>query len=404
MKKKIAKSMPVERFEEVLYNMDDIKKQEKAAIEEQYWQAIEKEASSIVENEGKGGQLDPKAVIASAQENLLSKSPLHRTLQLCEAAICRATEIVEDYTAENTKRAYEGDLRYWEAWRKANGIQSDEQYKKEHIILFILQHIELMPGDIDDWLVSKGYKAKKGPHRLSTIKRRLVSLSRHLQMKKQPNPISDADIGTFLQTLTKKHGKGKAWHTALTKDFLNDILETFQEDTLIDKRDAALIFFGFSSGGRRRSEISSARFEDLKSVGDGYTYTIPKSKTDQAGDGREVPILGRAAILLRNWLNAGNIKDGFIFRSVTKGNMVQEKRLSDIDVNRIVKKRAKMAGYDESQFGAHSLRSGFVTESGRQNKPLGDTMALSGHNNVPTVMGYYQAGNVINNSAARLVD
>ena len=118
----------------------------------------------------------------------------------------------------------------------------------------------------------------------------------------------------------------------------------------------------------------------------------------------KVPVLGRAAILLKNWLEAGNITDGFIFRSIKKGGIVQDKCLSDIDVNRVVKKRAKMAGYDESQFGAHSLRSGFVTESGRQNKNLGDTMALSGHKSVPIAMRYYQAGNVINNSAANLAD
>jgi hypothetical protein len=43
----------------------------------------------------------------------------------------------------------------------------------------------------------------------------------------------------------------------------------------------------------------------------------------------------------------------------------------------IVKRRAQLAGL-EGDFGAHSLRSGFVTEAGRQNIPLGDTMAMTG--------------------------
>jgi hypothetical protein len=43
----------------------------------------------------------------------------------------------------------------------------------------------------------------------------------------------------------------------------------------------------------------------------------------------------------------------------------------------IVKRRAQLAGL-EGDFGAHSLRSGFVTEAGRQNIPLGATMAMTG--------------------------
>ena len=76
--------------------------------------------------------------------------------------------------------------------------------------------------------------------------------------------------------------------------------------------------------------------------------------------------------------------------------------LSPIDVHRIVRRRIKAAGYDEKSFGAHSLRSGFVTEGGRRGKPLGDIMAMTGHKSVHTAMRYYQVGSIINNSAANL--
>lgn len=78
--------------------------------------------------------------------------------------------------------------------------------------------------------------------------------------------------------------------------------------------------------------------------------------------------------------------------------------LSDIEVYRIVKLRLKKAGYDSTQYSAHSLRSGFVTEAGKRQKPLGDVMAMTTHKNVTTVMRYYQAGNIINNSASNLAD
>lgn len=427
MKRNIVKSDEISAFEETLDQAQETERQQKKLDEERYWSIVEKEACAIIENEGKNQRLDPKVVISKARDKVAGRDQalvkpsdmegeyalvipepgLNGGLTLTElynAAIASATENIENYTAENSKRAWAGDLAYWQAWRLANGIPTSEPYKKEHVILFVMQHADDMPSDVDNRLIEEGYKAKKGTHRITTIERRLASLSRYLRMQKMQNPCNDADISTLMQTLTKKHGSGRSWHFALTKDFLNDILETFREDTIIDRRDAALIFFGFSSGGRRRSEIASARFENLKEVGTGYVYTIPKSKTDQAGEGHSVPVVGRAALLLKNWLETANIRDGYIFRSVTKGGVVQEKRLSDIDVNRIVKKRIKCAGYNEKNFGAHSLRSGFVTESGRQRKPLGDTMALSGHRSVPTAMKYYQAGDVINNSAATLID
>lgn len=44
----------------------------------------------------------------------------------------------------------------------------------------------------------------------------------------------------------------------------------------------------------------------------------------------------------------------------------------------------------------------FITEAGLQGKLLGDVMAMSGHKTVALVNGFYQAGNAIQNAAAKL--
>lgn len=67
-----------------------------------------------------------------------------------------------------------------------------------------------------------------------------------------------------------------------------------------------------------------------------------------------------------------------------------------------MKKRAEMAGFDPDEFGGHSLRSGFVTETGRQDVPLGDVTALSGHRSDAVAMGYYQSGAVLQKPAGRV--
>jgi integrase len=68
----------------------------------------------------------------------------------------------------------------------------------------------------------------------------------------------------------------------------------------------------------------------------------------------------------------------------------------------IVKRRAHLAGLD-GDYGAHSLRSGFVTEAGRQNVPLGEAMALTGHRSVQTVMRCFQTGVVQHTRAGNLL-
>lgn len=69
----------------------------------------------------------------------------------------------------------------------------------------------------------------------------------------------------------------------------------------------------------------------------------------------------------------------------------------------IVQRRAALAGL-KGDFGGHSLRSGFVTEGGRQGIALPALMAMTEHRSVSSVIGYFQAGGVADNPAARLLD
>jgi len=50
----------------------------------------------------------------------------------------------------------------------------------------------------------------------------------------------------------------------------------------------------------------------------------------------------------------------------------------------IIKKRIALAGHNPAQYGAPSLRSGFITEAGRQGVHMGEVMQLSGHKSLET--------------------
>ena len=320
-----------------------------------------------------------------------------------DRSISRALEIIKEYSCENTRLANVGDLIYWQAWLSIIGFTFQQAVTEKEIFVFIIQHVEGLDPEVDKKLVEQRYKRKLGPHKLSTIKRRIISLSLFFDSLKWNNPCKSEAVKQLLFKLTKKYGESKPSGRAITSDILNDMLATCG-DKIIDLRDKALLLFTWSSGGRRRSEVSLANLEDLTELDDGnFVYRIPQSKNDQEKRGHVVPINGRAAIELKAWLSASKAKQGPIFRSIKRDGVIGG-RLWPNDVHRIVRRRLKKARYDETKYGAHSLRSGFVTTAGRHGKPIGDVMQMTTHRSVSILMKYYQAGNISNNSAANLID
>lgn len=152
--------------------------------------------------------------------------------------------------------------------------------------------------------------------------------------------------------------------------------------------------------------MAAADFADLKRVGDRqYVYRLHHSKTQQAGPKAnstpDKPVLGVAADALEAWMQASGLSEGPIFRRIWKTRLGP--RLSPAAVAEIVQRRAARAGL-EGDFGGHSLRSGFVTEGGRQGIALPALMAMTEHRSVASVIGYFQAGGVQDNPAARLLE
>ena len=104
-------------------------------------------------------------------------------------------------------------------------------------------------------------------------------------------------------------------------------------ERLIDLRDKALLLLGFS-GAFRRSELVGIDFEHISFDQEGVSILIPFSKTDQAGQGHHVEIPRRESsnncpiLALIKWLKASNIKNGPIFKPITKHGVILEQRLS----------------------------------------------------------------------------
>ncbi len=327
-------------------------------------------------------------------------------------------ELLREGESTNTRNSYQSAMRYWAAW---HALRFERQMQLPLdvacVLQFIIDHAQRqtgaglaseMPAHMDRALVEAGYKAREGPLSHNTLVHRMAVLSKAHQVHGLANPCQDGAVRELMSRTRKayaRRGEQPAKKDALTRDLLEQLLQTC-DDSLRGRRDRALLLFAWSSGGRRRSEVAGADMRHLRAVGpQEFIYTLAHSKTNQSG--RDVPenhkpVTGRAAQALADWLRAAAIQEGPIFRRIRKGGHVGEP-LSPAAVRDIVKQRCALAGV-EGDFSAHSLRSGFVTEAGRQNVPLPDTMALTGHSSVNTVLGYFRADSALSNRAARLLD
>lgn len=311
--------------------------------------------------------------------------------------------VLDAGTSRSTKRAYKRDLAYFTAWHRAT-FKRKPRYPiaVDTIIRFILDHNGKMDTAVDAALVAASHKQKPGPITLRSIRRYLSSLSVHHNERGLKNPVRDERVRLLLRRAQRARATERPHQkAAITADLLKKMITTC-DDSLHGKRDRAILLVGFASGGRRRSELANLRVEDLVKVKGGYVITVRASKTDQSGAGHEVPILGEAATALKKWLLASGLRSGPLFRGIAPNNIVSDS-ICGRTINRIVKHRVELIGLDASNFGAHSLRAGFITEAGRRGKTLGDAMALSGHRDSKVAGHYYRRAAVLENSASDML-
>lgn len=325
-----------------------------------------------------------------------------------------AEEILIAGEAENTRISYRSALRYWCAWFQARyGQPLTLPVPVPVVVQFIVDHmarlknnqlvIEL-PDETDRYLVNAGFKAELGPLKMSTVTHRLYVLSKLHQLRRVQNPCEDPQVRNLISKAKRsavKRGETPTKKTAATREPLEAMLATC-DDSLEGVRDRAMLLFAWSTGGRRRSEVSAATVENLRRTNGGeFGYTLTRSKTNQVGTATaEKPVRGQAAVALQVWLTRAGISQGPIFRRLWSERIGPS--LSPASVAEVVKKRARLAGV-EGDWAGHSLRSGFVTEAGRRKIPLGDVMALTDHRNAGTVVGYHRAGELFESEVANLL-
>lgn len=304
-------------------------------------------------------------------------------MQLTHITAANQVETIRYYIEEslsvNTRMAYRKDMDHYRSW---GGIIPSAP---EVVAQYLSFHAE--------------------SHSIATLCRWLVSIRKAHTMQGHTDPTKSDFVKLTLKGIKRVHGKPQTQAAPILKEDLVVML-SHCPDTPKGKRDAALLLIGFC-GALRRSELVAVKTNDLEFNNQGLILTIPRSKTDQSGDGRKIAIpRGRGKICpvrsVQSWLVHSSARDEFIFRAISKGGIVSHAGLSDRAVSDIVKYYANKAGLNPEKYSGHSLRAGLCTSAAQHGISSWKIRQQTGHRSDSMLARYIRDGNLFEDNAAGL--
>ncbi len=301
-------------------------------------------------------------------------------------ALDQAREFARQSKAANTLRGYQSDWRDFYAWCEANSICP----------------LPASPEVVAAYLAECAGRLKVG-----SIQRRLNAIAEaHKAVEVEP-PTHSAMVRNTMKGIRRTKGTAANQKAAALTDDIRAMIDATDAGT-IGARDRALILLGFA-GAFRRSELVGLDVADCLFGKDGLTVTLRRSKTDQEAQGRKIGIPFGAnpetcpVRTIQVWLEQTSVSAGPLFRSINRHGHIQARRLSGIDVARVVKKLAERAGLDADRYAGHSLRSGHATSAAIAGASERSIMNQTGHRSVQMVRRYIREGSLFcENSAAKL--
>jgi site-specific recombinase XerD len=304
-------------------------------------------------------------------------------------------ELLSEAVAKNTKRGYKADWNHFEKWC-LNNNHTPMPATPETIAIYLKD------------MRKDGYIDKKGNHqdyKASAFQRRLAAINQiHQAVGYENSPTHDYLVRNTMKGIRRKIGTNQRKKAPAEIDVIRKMMATQDEETLLGIRNRALLIIGFS-GAFRRSELVAINIEDIEFTRDGVKIFIPKSKTDQEGEGYKIglPYGSNPATCpvrsLQDWLHASDINSGPLFRRIDRHSKIHG-RLTVQSVRLVVRNAADKAGFDPNQFAGHSLRSGFITTSYLAGKTERAIMKQSRHESIKVMRSYIREADIFQDYAA----
>lgn len=232
---------------------------------------------------------------------------------------------------------------------------------------------------------------------VATLERRVVAIHKAHLAESYKSPASSETVKQVMQGIRRTVGTKQRQVRPMLKGDLLVALGMIELQSMPIKaaRDQALLLVGFASA-MRRSELVAVRVEHLTYLSNGVEIFIPSSKADQERKGRFVFIpksYGNHCPVqaLARWLQASGIRDGFVFRAVSRHDRVALKGLSAQSVALVVKAAVARVGGDAEKVSGHSLRAGYCTSAAEKGLQPWQIRQQTGHKSDVTLARYIRA-------------
>jgi site-specific recombinase XerD len=311
---------------------------------------------------------------------VLAESPVTRK------ALEKTDAYIQEAKAANTRRAYRSDWQDFAAWCGAANRCA----------------LPADPPTVALYLTTLAEVA-----RVSTLTRRLSSISQAHQAASHSSPTQEVLVRTVMAGIRRVKGTAQAGKRPLSVEDLRKMTAKLP-DTVQGIRDRAVLLLGFA-GAFRRSELVALDGDDLVFTGDGLTVTIRRSKTDQEGEGRKVGIPYGSnpktcpIRAMKAWLDRIEGAPGAVFCPINRHGQFGKGRLTPQGVAIIVKRWTGQAGLGSLDYAGHSLRAGLATAAAAAGVSERAIMAQTGHKSLTTVRKYIREGSLfLENAAARV--
>ncbi|MBZ4689676.1 MAG: phage integrase family protein [Cereibacter sp.] len=331
-----------------------------------------------------------------------------------EAAL---TDLYIRGTPANTLRAYERDLVYLTGWKQAAFGQPLAWPEAEAVALrFVIDHArdltEAPPRDAArlaaEQLVALGLRRGLACPAPATLDRRIASWQAFHRMRNLGSPFEAPLVRQARAKARRAAARPRQPKSArpITLPLLEILLATC-DNSLRGLRDRAILSLGFASGGRRRSEITGLRIEDIGRedfAAKGILWLrLWETKTTAKGAAPKLVLKGRPARALMGWLLAVGADAGPLFRPISKSGRALPRRLAPDAIRTILTHRLALAGLPADHASPHGLRSGFLTQAALDGAPIQAAMRLSLHRSVAQAQRYYDDVEITENPAADLM-
>ena len=288
--------------------------------------------------------------------------------------------------AANTVRAYGSDWRQFEQWCWERNLEP----------------LPAMPEAVATYLASLAQAGRAD----STIGRHLAAIAWHHRQAGQVAPQHRDPRDVIADTLAGIRREQRARPTrkksAILAADLARMIGAAEGQSPRAIRDRAVMALGLAAA-LRRSELVSLQLADLELVREGLKLTIRHSKTDQEGEGQVIAVPSgkvlKPGARLNEWLGVRGGEAGPLFYRTDAQGIITKEQMSDRSVARLIQRYADKVGLDPAAVGAHSLRSGFLTEAAKAGASLPKMQEVSRQKKVEVLLGYVRDGALFENHA-----